>query len=380
MSAPQHPPQQHDDPVGEARTQLMQALAVAATVGEAGARWVAVGLQQRAARVEQAERAARVTGEQAARMSGAELSDEERSVREQIDRAFTDWLDKADLADTARVWRTSAVAAAAGNLRAQEAMGRAEARLRRMHPGLMYAYDTHRAAGRGPAEAMRAAAYTAWEAEARAYPGSRAHPHGGPAPDRLRAGAAGRALGPAGPVVDAMDAAVRTEVGRLAEHVSPEALDQLQRQWRAEGKAPAANAANLLAQYARQARISGTLPPVVADGLEATARRASAARGGDAAEADGRHLSGYAGAERRAGTIDDGSPDLTGTPADEHDAGLVAGVAAHGAADHDATGAAQRRRMAQAFPRLTRVGGTDPVVAGKQAAQVVPTKRLGRGR
>jgi hypothetical protein len=38
-------------------------------------------------------------------------------------------------------------------------------------------------------------------------------------------------------------------------------------------------------------------------------------------------------------------------PADEHDAGVVAGRIAHTAAEHDTTGAAQRRRMGQAFRR-----------------------------
>src|SRR6266545_4793687 len=380
MSAPQHP-QQHDDPVAEARTQLLQALAVAATVGEAGARWVAVGIQQRAARAEQAERASRATAEQAARMaSDAQLSDEQRSVQEQIDRAFTEWLDKADFVETANVWRASAVAAAAGNPRAQEGMTRAEARLRRIHPGLMDAYDRHRAAGRGPSEAMRAAAYAVWEAEARAHPGNRARPHGGHVPDGLRAGAVGRALAASGPILDEMDAAVRAEVRRLATHVSPEALDQLQRQWRAAGRVPAADAAGLLAQYARQARADGVLLPVAADELEATARRAGAARSNDADDAAARHLSGYEGAERRVGTIAYGSPDLAATPINEHDAGLVSGVVHHEAADHDAAGASQRRRMAQTLPPLTHVGKVDPAVAGKQPAQVVPTKRLGRGR
>ena len=62
MSAP------HDDPFGEARAQLLQGLAVVATVGEAGSRWAAVGIQQRATRAEQAERAVRQTTEQADRL------------------------------------------------------------------------------------------------------------------------------------------------------------------------------------------------------------------------------------------------------------------------------------------------------------------------
>jgi len=48
---------QRDDPFGETRAQLVQALAVAATVGEAAARWAAVDVQNRTSKREQTDRA-----------------------------------------------------------------------------------------------------------------------------------------------------------------------------------------------------------------------------------------------------------------------------------------------------------------------------------
>lgn len=59
MTAPQPP--QHDDPFTETRTQMLQALAVLATVSEAAARWAAVGVQNRASRAENAQRADRAS-------------------------------------------------------------------------------------------------------------------------------------------------------------------------------------------------------------------------------------------------------------------------------------------------------------------------------
>jgi len=377
VSAPQ-PPAQHDDPFGEARTHLLQALAVAATVGEAGARWVAVGIQNRAAaaeRVATADQTAAALRRHADRLDGGTgPPDDERWL---IERAFGQWLDKADLVDTARLWRTAAVHAAAGNPRAAEAMARAEARLARMHPDLVNAYRRYCGAGRPPAEAMKAAAYAVWEAEARAHPGPAARPHGGPVAQPLRAGADGRALPPGGPALDDLDAAVRAEAGRLAAHVSPEALDTLQRQWRAAGRAPAADAAGLLAQYARDASAAGHISAAAADHLAASVRQAATAEPGDDAAA--RHLTGYAEQQRRAGTLDYGAPDLAHTAVDEHDAGLTTGRVRHGAAEHDAAGAAQRRRMGQAFPPLTQVG-LDPAVAAKRPATVVPNRSPRQGR
>jgi hypothetical protein len=370
MTGPQFPTQ-HDDPLGEARQQLLQTLAVAATVGEAGARWVAVGLQQKA---NNAERAARTATDTADRLTARSQPVDDTAIR--IEQAFSQYLDQADLPETARIWRAATVAAAAGNPRGAEAMARAEDRLRRMHPGLMDAYDQHRAAGRSPADAMRAAAHEVWEAEARAYPPRPGRPHAGPTRDELGPGANGRAIGPAGTAINDLDAAIRSEVAHLAEHVSPEALDRLQREWRAAGRVPAADAAGLLLQYADQARADATLPAVVADQLAATAR----AGRDPVTEAVADNLNGHAAAERGQSELANGTPDLRATPVNEHATGLVTANVDEAAADHDTAGAAQRRRMAQTFPPLTHVGAVNPIVADKQAAHVVPTRQIGRTR
>jgi hypothetical protein len=76
------PQQQHDDPVGEARAQLVQGLAVLGTVSEAVARWYAVGLQRRAEAQTQANRAALVS--QAAREQAEQVA---REVELADDRA-----------------------------------------------------------------------------------------------------------------------------------------------------------------------------------------------------------------------------------------------------------------------------------------------------
>jgi hypothetical protein len=101
---------------------------------------------------------------------------------------------------------------------------------------------------------MRAAAHGVWvQAQNTTMPrGPRPHP--GRQPAQLRAGAAGRALGPGGPILDDLDTAVRDEAIRLADGVNPEILDQIQRDWRRRGFAPAADAAGLLATYAAHLR------------------------------------------------------------------------------------------------------------------------------
>ena len=95
------PQQQHDDPFGEARAQLVQGLAVLATVSEAVARWYAVGLQQRAEDQAKADRAAQISA--AAREHAEQLAREaeiaeDRAERQHVAQAFDDdWLDQADL-------------------------------------------------------------------------------------------------------------------------------------------------------------------------------------------------------------------------------------------------------------------------------------------
>ena len=199
-----------------------------------------------------------------------------------MDQAFDRrWLDRAGIHEVAQVWRTAAMYAASGDERAAQAMRRVHERLRVLHPGLMDAYDRHRAAGVNLAAAMQAAVHDVWTAEARQRGTSRARPHGntGDPQPALRAGANGRAIG-TGPdpfgmrLADELDAAVRAEIARLAVDVNPELLDRVQRQWRSAGHAPAADAATLLAQFARDLR--GFAPDVVVDELEMAAHRAAA--------------------------------------------------------------------------------------------------------
>jgi hypothetical protein len=148
------PQQPHDDPFGEARGQPGQALAVLATVSEAVAKWAAVGMQRRAEQQAQAERAglvsaaARDQAEQIARQ--AEL-EQERVERQYVANAFDEqWLDRADRAETARLWR-AATLRAGGDEWARDAMARAEGRLRVLRPNLTAFYDQLRSGdGRTP--------------------------------------------------------------------------------------------------------------------------------------------------------------------------------------------------------------------------------------
>jgi hypothetical protein len=87
------PQQQHDDPIGEARTQLVQGLALLATVSEAVARWYAVGLQRRAEAQTQADRAAQVSAvarEQAEHLAREADLAEDRAERQHVAQAFDD--------------------------------------------------------------------------------------------------------------------------------------------------------------------------------------------------------------------------------------------------------------------------------------------------
>jgi hypothetical protein len=407
-------PQQHDDPLGEARGQMLQALAVLTTVAESAARFAVSGAQSRAAKAERQANAARVAAaghEQADRAIAAARTTEDRAARRLMDRAFDEkWMNKASFAQTAELWRTAAMYGGGGDPRARQAMRRAEDRLRHLNPDLMDAYARHRAAGMNLADAMRAAARDLWQGEARPH-GNADDPH--PA---LRANgpAIGAVPDPDGVrMVDALEAATRAEVARLADGIDLELLDQLQRQWRGAGHAPAADAASLLAQAARQLRaesqlgppVPGTVPvrrgvnhpsdrknppptithdtvdvptrtnqagyELAADGMD---RAAQAIRAGQAAE---RHLSGLADQQQRAGTVDRGVPDLPGTPPDEHRDAMASGRLHHITAEHDQAGADQQRRLGQAFPQL---GAVRPTFSATPAHTNPPTSPKRRGQ
>jgi hypothetical protein len=374
------PQQQHDDPFGEARGQLVQGLAVLATVSEAVARWYAVGLQRRAEAQAQADRAAQISAaarEQAEQLAREAELEEDRAERQHVAQAFDDeWLDQADLPETARLWRAANLRAAGGDDWAREGMQRAEQRLRTIRPNLMAFYDQFRGEGHTPAQAMQAAAYATWAQADNTTVGPRARPHPGrhEQPAALRAGAGGRALGPGGPRLDDLDAAVRLEVLALADGVDIEVLDQLQRQWREQGLLPPAAAADLLAAYAREVRETG-MPDVVADQFDAAARRTAS---GEAAEAS--RQAGHAAREHATATRLAGAPDVPATPVDEHRAGLDESNTMDGAADLDDLRAAQAGRLSRTFPHLTVVQANAPHLADKREAPIVFPRQRGHAR
>jgi len=256
-------------------------------------------------------------------------------------------------------------------------MQRAEQRLRTIRPHLMAFYDQFRGEGHTPAQAMQAAAYASWAQADNTTLGPRARAHPGRVPQHqvLRGRVpSGRALGPGGRNLDDLDAAVRREVIALAGGVDPEVLDQLQRQWREQGLLPPADAADMLATYARHLHDNG-VPAVLADQLDAAARRAAA---GEAAEAS--HLAGYAGQEHGNATQLAAASDVAATAVDEHRAGLDRSNATDGAAELDDLRAAQADRLSRTFPHLTVVQANTPHLAGKREAPIASTRQRGRAR
>ena len=359
-------PQQHEDPINESKQQLLQGLATMSTVLEAGARWAAVGIQNKAA-----EREKQLQQEQAADAARREAEKLQAKVHEERQR-MADRIDDGSLArstfpEAAQVWRTATVHAAGGDPVAQKVAGLAADRLRDLRSDLMDAYDRYRIEGRPVHDAMRAAAQQVWESDARANQWAwQARPHGGPEPEQL--GKDGPAVLPVGgwqPLND-IDAAVRREAGQLMEHVSVEALDELQRRFREAGNLPAGEAIELLKQYATTQVDSGT--------MSAAAARAMA-----------EHLDGLAGQERGRGVAAAGTVDNPRTVVDEHTAGQVASVVRDDTADHDVATAAALRGSARpawatAFPALT-VGKVPAAVAAKQPAQAMTaTNTRGRTR
>ena len=413
-------PHQHDDPFGEARGQLLQALAVLTTIGEAAARYAVAGVHNRAARAERQAQAAQLEAagnQRADQLDAAARAESDKAARQLINKAFDEHgLSKANIFDTAELWRTATMHASTGDPRAREAMRLAEGRLRHLNPILMDAYTRHRGAGMNLAEAMRAAAHDVWQHETRTH--FRAHGNTGdptpavrPAPKVIGADPdpRGRAA------VDELDAAVRTEVARLADGVDPELLDRVQRQWRGAGHAPAADAASLLAATARHLRAQAQLggpttatttvrrginhptshlrPPaeiahdtaqvpvrtalagyqLAADGLDRAAAQALTG------QAEAAHLSGLADQNQRAAAIDAGSPDLPATTADEHRDALASGRVRRGVAEHQHATADQQRRLGRAFPPLTNVYPTLSAGPGP-GGQNTPTQRKGPTR
>ncbi|WP_139233187.1 hypothetical protein [Micromonospora sediminimaris] len=344
--------------MAETRQQFLQGLATMATVGEAGARWAAVGIQNKAA--ERERQAQQDEAAAAARREADRLAAKVRADRERMAGS----LDGGWLVNKATF---------------------AEQRLRQFRPDLMAAYKRHRQAGTSTPEAMRAAAREVWESDARTSHRHRgAHAHGG-TPDRP-------GITPDGPValphggralVDDFDAAVRQEAMKLAEHVRPEALDELQRQWRATGKLPAGEPVQLLRDLA--AEMNQAVRAGEAAGRPVEAIRLARSH---VEEALARDLQSRAAAERGEGVRDGGTVDDPRTPADEHAAGQSASILHDDNADHTVATAAALHHAdtlatpawAQAFPKL-RVVQVNTAVAGKQsAAAVVAVPMRGRTR
>ncbi|MGW4501320.1 hypothetical protein ACWENR_22235 [Micromonospora sp. NPDC004336] len=348
-------PPQHDDPVDEARQKAMQFFSVVSTLSEAVARYAAVGIQRRAAEEERAagrERAAEAASRAAARLGDSVRADRERLAR----RVDGSWLKDATLTEVAQLWRTATVHAAAGDPVAQKLAGLALDRLGELHPQWRAAYDRQRAAGKSARDAARAAAHEVWESEATraGASGRAARPHGGPEGRKLRAGANGKALPAGGQALNDLDAAIRAEAVGLLADVSPEALDRLQRDLRASGRAPAADGLGLARQYVSEARKAGVLTPVVADATD-------------------RDLLAHADEERAqahaaAGTLDDPH-----TAVDEHTERHVVAARHYGSASHDEA-VAQQRRLGSTFAPLVVGGRVDPLVAAKRPATVVPER------
>nr|WP_152332243.1 hypothetical protein [Micromonospora purpureochromogenes] len=375
-------PQQHEDPMAETRQQFLQGLATMATVGEAGARWAAVGIQNKAA--DRERQAHRDQAAAAARREADRLAAKVRVDRDRMASSLDgDWLvNKATFAEAAAVWRTATIHAGADPV-ARRAAEFAEQRLRQFRPDLIAAYERHRQAGSAIPEAMRAAARDVWENDARAgrrQHGARAH---GGTPDRQGITPVGPAALPPGRrgQVDDFDAAVRKEAMTLAEHVRPEALDELQRQWRAAGKLPAGEPVQLLRDLA--AEMSQAIRSSDSYGRPVEGIRLAHSH---VEEALARDLHGRAAAERGEGARAGGIQDHPRTAADEHATGQTASVVHDDNADHTAGTASVHHAEAlatpawtQAFPKL-RVAQVDAVVVAKQPVAATAEKTRGRTR
>jgi hypothetical protein len=181
------------------------------------------------------------------------------------------------------------------------------------------------------------------------------------------------------------------------------------------GHAPAADAAALLGNAARQLRAEGQLhglvtdtatvrsgvnhatdddPPtaVSSDIVDVPVRTAPAgyelaAQGFDSAaqtvragQADERHLTGLAEAQQRNAAAAQGLADIPGTEADEHGDGLAASQLRRAGAQHDQAAADQQRRLARAFPPLRVINPVFSHAPAPTVSQPATTRRKGSTR
>ncbi|MFC0101092.1 hypothetical protein ACFFKH_26710, partial [Micromonospora marina] len=175
--------------------------------------------------------------------------------------------------------------------------------------------------------------------------------------------------------------AVRKEAMTLAEHVRPEALDELQRQWRAAGKLPAGEPVQLLRDLA--AEMSQAIRSSDSYGRPVEGIRLAHSH---VEEALARDLHGRAAAERGEGVRAGAMPDHPRTAVDEHATGQTASVVHDDNADHTAgtasvhhAGALATPAWTQAFPKL-RVAQVDAAVVAKQPVAATAEKTRGRTR
>jgi hypothetical protein len=369
-------PQQHDDPVGEATSKVLQALAVLTTVGESAARFAAAGAQNRAAVAERganAERVADAARRQADQAAARAYAAQQRADRQLMDHAFDNtWLALADIHTAAVLWRTAAMYAVSGDQRAARVLRRAEQRLRQLNPGLVDAYQRYRAQGSNIAEAMRAAANETWEHQTRPASGTPTADLA-PTPDTDHPGAG------------ALDEATRVELGRLATNVDPQVLAGLERQWRSAGHTPAADAAARLANAG--APPAGTtngphLPgPATLDTAGGPPRTPPTGR--DPAEPHAESAiaaAGPAGGQQHGDATDLDSNDQSGAPDDEHRDGQAAGRLQQGSAQPDRAGDEQRRRLGHAFRPLGTVELVFSDATAPTLGQPTTTQRKGSMR
>ena len=238
-------------------------------------------------------------------------------------------------------------------------------------------YDQFRGEGHTPAEAMQAAAYGVWMHADNTTLGPQARAHPGRVPSHRRCAAGSRTGGPS----DRADNGSTTWTPPCAARSSTWPTASTRRcSTSCNGNGASKDSSRpptpptCSPPTPAKLRDHG-MPAVLADQLNAAARRAAA---GEAAEAA--HLAGYAGQEHGTATQLAAAPDIATTAVDEHRAGLDQSNTTDGAADLDDLRAAQAERLSRTFPHLTVVQATTPHLAGKREAPIVTTRQRGRAR
>ncbi len=144
----------HADPTTEAGGRVLEAAAVFASLAEALARARAEQLRRRAGADREETR--RIGSEQPQRRNaGRDEYEADRAIFSQANDP--EWLQHADILDLAEAWKAAGTHAP-DDPRAAAAMETVEGQLREMYPAPMKLYDSLRAQGQEPQDAMRPAA------------------------------------------------------------------------------------------------------------------------------------------------------------------------------------------------------------------------------